>query len=89
MLTVVCASIMIGRATAVLHSKNVFVTLTYSLSFERRHDSMQMFSYLLDTEFLYTHQSHNYYRCGILPCYYSGNQVMTLWYVDKYRLLLI
>ena len=58
------------------HSKNVFVTLTYSLSFEMRHDSRCSVTFY--TQNPYTHQwlqSHNYYRCGVLPCYYSGNQV--------------
>ena len=64
-------------ARASTHSKNIFVTLTYSLSFEMRHDSSCPVTFY--TQNSYTHQwlqSHNYYRCGILPCYYSGNQVM-------------
>ena len=66
-----------GTCSEILHSKNVFVTLTYSLSFEMRHDSSCPVTFY--TQNSYTHQwlqSHNYYRCGILPCYYSGNQVM-------------
>ena len=70
--------------TAPLHSKNVIITLTYSLSFEIRHDSRCSVTFY--TQNSYTHQwlqSHNYYR---LPCYYSGNQVMWYVHVDKYRL---
>ena len=69
------------------HSKNVFVTLTYYLSFEMRHNSRCSVTFY--TQNPYTHQwlqSHNYYR---LPCYYSGNRVMWYVHVDKYRLLLI
>ena len=58
------------------HSKNVFVTLIYSLSFEMRHDSRCSVTFY--TQNSYKHQwlqSHNYYR---LPCYYHGNQVV--WY---------
>ena len=38
---------LISDGRACMHSKNVFVTLIYSLSFEMHHDGMQMFSYLL------------------------------------------
>ena len=71
---------MSGRA----HSKNVFVTLTYYLSFEMRHDSRCSVTFY--TQNPYTHQWLQSYR---LPCYYSGNRVMWYVHVDKYTLPLI
>ena len=68
------------------HSKNVFVTLTYSLTFETRASRQQMFSYLLYTEFLHTPMAIIIIGVAFYHAiYYSGNQVSC--FVDKYRLI--